>query len=69
MIKELLKQWESKDQSKFYSFIILMFGLLLLSIGLDSFLLKISGAIICFSYSGYKYYNIKQHNLSKRSKG
>lgn len=54
-VKELGMAWESKDQSKFYAMIVLLFGWLFLSIAYNSISMKLSGTGFCFGYSMIKF--------------
>jgi len=50
MVNKYIKQWESKDQSKFYAMIMIAFGWLFLSVGYNSLWMKVFGAGYCFGY-------------------
>lgn len=51
MSNKYLKEWESKDQSKFYAMIMILFGWLFLSIGYNLDSMKLLGAGFCFGYA------------------
>jgi len=53
-IKKHIKEWESKDQSRFYAGMMIIFGWFFLSVGLNNTSMKLIGAGFCFGYATTK---------------